>query len=154
MTIREARASDAGAWLEMRAALWPDADRGELQTEIAQHFASEAPSQVVFIYEDERARPVGMLEMSLRSVAEGCAGSPVPYVEGWYTVREMRHRGVGRALIQAVVRWADDHGYAEVASDTQLWNEDSARAHRALGFEEVERAIHFRLEVRSAISQP
>jgi aminoglycoside 6'-N-acetyltransferase I len=147
MTIHEARASDAAAWLAMRAALWPDADRGELQGEIAQHFATEAPAQVVFICDDDRGVPVGMLEMSLRSVAEGCAGSPVPYVEGWYTAAAMRRRGVGRALIQAVVRWAREHGYAEVASDTQLWNEESARAHRALGFEEVERAIHFRLAI-------
>jgi aminoglycoside 6'-N-acetyltransferase I len=147
MNVREARVCDAAAWLDMRAALWPDADRAELQSEISQHFATEAPSQIVFICDDERGRPVGMLEMSLRSVAEGCTGSPVPYVEGWYTVAEMRRRGVGRALIQAVVRWAREHGYAEVASDTQLWNEDSARAHHALGFEEVERAIHFRLAI-------
>ena len=144
---REARAPDAPAWLEMRDALWPDAGREDLEREIAEHFASGAPALRVFIAEDGQSRPVGMLEMSLRSCADGCVSMPVPYVEGWYVVPAMRRRGVGRALIRAAAAWAREHGYTEVASDTQLWNEDSARAHRAIGFEEVERAIHFRLRV-------
>lgn len=40
--------------------------------------------------------------------------------------------------------WAREHGYSELASDTLLENRASEGAHRALGFEEVERAIHFR----------
>jgi aminoglycoside 6'-N-acetyltransferase I len=86
-----------------------------------------------------------MLELELRSVAEGCDGSPVPYVEAWYVAPEMRRRGAGRALIEAAREWARERGYRELASDTELSNEVSARAHQALGFEEVERAIHFRL---------
>lgn len=147
VTIREARASDADAWLEMRAALWPDADRAELESEVVSHFASDALGLRVFIADDVDGRQVGMLEMSLRSVAEGCIGTPVPYVEGWYVVPERRRGGVGRALMRAVIDWAREHGYTEIGSDTQLWNEDSRRAHCALGFEEVERAIHFRVAV-------
>jgi aminoglycoside 6'-N-acetyltransferase I len=147
VTIREAAAPDAAAWLEMRDALWPDAGRADLEREITEHFASGAPALRVFVADDAEGRPVGMLEMSLRSCADGCVSMPVPYVEGWYVVPAMRRRGVGGALIRAAAAWARDHGYTELASDTQLWNEDSARAHRALGFEEVERAIHFRLVV-------
>jgi aminoglycoside 6'-N-acetyltransferase I len=144
MKTRQANPGDAAAWLRMRAALWPDASRVELETEVAQHFAGSVPSLWVFICEDSGARPIGMLELSLRSCAEGCSSSPIPYVEGWYTEPQMRRRGVGRALMHAAECWARERGYSELASDTQLSNEDGARAHLGLGFEEVERAIHYR----------
>ena len=144
MNTRQAGPGDAAAWLRMRAALWPDAPPSELETEVAQHFAAVAPSLWVFICEDSHARPIGMLELSLRSVAEGCSSSPIPHVEAWFTVPEMRRSGIGRALMRAAECWARERGYRELASDTQLSNEDGARAHLGLGFEEVERAIHYR----------
>jgi aminoglycoside 6'-N-acetyltransferase I len=144
MNTRQARQGDAAAWLRMRAALWPDASHTELESEVTQHFAAVAPSLWVFICEDSHGRPIGMLELSLRSCAEGCSSSPIPHVEGWYTVPEMRRRGIGRALVRAAESWARERGYRELASDTQLSNEDGARAHLGLGFEEVERAIHYR----------
>jgi aminoglycoside 6'-N-acetyltransferase I len=128
----------------MRAALWPDAVPAELETEVAQHFAAATRSLWVFVCEDSHRRPIGMLELSLRSVAEGCSSSPIPHIEAWFTVPEMRRRGVGRALMNAAESWARARGHRELASDTQLSNEDGARAHVAIGFEEVERAIHYR----------
>jgi aminoglycoside 6'-N-acetyltransferase I len=129
----------------MRLALWSDAEPEELEAEVADHFAAANPGVCVFICENQAGQPAGMLELDLRSIAEGCTGSPVPYVEAWYVAPEMRRRGIGAALMRAARAWALENGYRELASDTQLSNEDSARAHRALGFEEVERAIHFRL---------
>jgi aminoglycoside 6'-N-acetyltransferase I len=86
--------------------------------------------------------PLGMLELSLRSVAEGCRATPVPYVEGWYVVPEARRRGMGRELMMAAETWARERGYTEIASDALVDNFEPERAHLALGFEEVERAIH------------
>ena len=57
---------------------------------------------------------------------------------------DLRGSGVGRALIAAAEQWARDRQYTELASDALLDNTGSYAAHRALGFEEVERAIHFR----------
>ncbi len=145
MTVRPVRPEDAEAWLRMRIALWNDAEPEELESEVTAHFAAAEPAPRVFICEDETGQPAGMLELALRSVAEGCAGSPVPYVEAWYVVPDMRRRGAGAALIRAARAWARANGYRELASYTQVSNEVSARAHLALGFEEVERAIHFRL---------
>jgi aminoglycoside 6'-N-acetyltransferase I len=91
-----------------------------------------------------------MLELSLRSVAEGCRTTPVPYVEGWYVVPEARRGGMGRELMAAAETWAGERGYTEIASAALIDNLLSERAHRALGFLEVERTIHFRKDLRVA----
>lgn len=144
---RLATESDADAWLAMRAALWPDANVDELRVEVAAFFAAGlAPTMLhrVFVAEGEGEALVGMLELSLRSYADGCVSSPVPFIEGWYVVPEARRRGIGGALVRAAEEWAVEHGYTEMASDALLDNQVSHRAHAAAGFAEVERAIRFR----------
>ena len=130
----------------MRQALWPDAAPDELANEAAHYFAQ--PDQRVFlkmVFVAERGTElVGMIELSLRSVADGCVSSPVPYVEGWFVIDNARRQGAGAALVAASEQWARAQGLSEIASDTQLENHVSERAHKSLGFEEVERAILFR----------
>ncbi len=112
------------AWLEGRAA-------GELLPE------------AVFAIERADGRLGGFLELSVRDYAEGCSGR-TPYVESWYVDEDLRGVGLGGALMAAAEAWAREHGYSELASDALLDNEVSHQAHAALGFEEVERAVHFR----------
>jgi aminoglycoside 6'-N-acetyltransferase I len=137
------------AWWRMRCALWPDAAPAELLEEAQAYFGSASPLAAVFVDVGPTGEPWGMLELSLRSVAEGCIGTPVPYVEGWYVVPEARRRGVGRGLMAAAEAWARERGFAEIASDAVIDNRQSERAHLALGFVEVERAIHFRKELQA-----
>ena len=47
-------------------------------------------------------------------------------------------------LMQAAEEWARTHGCRELASDTWIDSEISQRAHAALGFEVVDRCVHFR----------
>lgn len=84
--------------------------------------------------------------MSLRTYAEGCRISPVPYIEG-RSVDDMRRSGLGGCLVQVAEDWARSKGFSEMASDTQLDNEVSQQAHQALGYEEVERIVCFRKEL-------
>lgn len=70
--------------------------------------------------------------------------TPVAFLEGWYVDPDVRRRGLGAALLQAVEGWARARGLKELASDTTIDNAASLQAHLALGFDEVERQICFR----------
>lgn len=151
MKIRPAAPVDAAAWTALRHALWPDADAGALADEALTFLSGDiAPAALaaVFIAEASDGALLGMLELSLRPYADGCESSPVPYIEGWYVIEGHRGRGVGAALVKAAEDWARDHGHSEMASDALLENIVSERAHKALGFAEVERAIRFRKALR------
>lgn len=144
MRIRPLELRDRASWAEMRAALWPEADPGELAHETVRHFAGVKAADEVFIAEDVNVHLLGFIEMTLRPYADGCVSSPVPYVEGWYVTVQARHTGVGRALINALENWARLRGFTEIGSDALLQNDISHAAHQALGFEEVERIVCYR----------
>ncbi len=146
MPIRPVQARDAEAWLAMRARLWPAADAGELARE-ARGFAAGGEKGIldaVFLAEDDRARPLGFLELSVRAFSDGCDSMPVPHVEGWYVEVSARRQGFGRALVRAAEDWARARGFTELASDAELDNAAAQCAHDRCGFEEVDRLVKFR----------
>lgn len=132
----------------MRAALWPEEDADHLAHETLTHFGADKPTQAVLVAEGANGALVGFLELSMRAYAEGCGGSPVPFIEGWYVVAEARMQGVGRKLIEGAERWALSRGFKEIASDTQLANAASQEAHAKLGFDETGRIVCFRKILR------
>lgn len=97
----------------------------------------------VFVSESTPGQLAGFVELFVRNYAEGCSGA-TPYVEGWYVDPALRGCGLGRALMGAAEAWARGEGFVELASDTPLQNTGSQEAHQALGFQEVERIVHFR----------
>jgi aminoglycoside 6'-N-acetyltransferase I len=108
------------------------------------HFEGVKAADQVWVAEDASGRLLGFVELSLRPYAEGCASSPVPYIEAWYVTAEARHTGVGRALVEAAENWARLRGFTEMGSDALLENDASHAAHQALGFEKVERIVCYR----------
>src|ERR1700722_401586 len=89
--------------------------------------------------------PDGFIEVGLRSHADGCdTRHPVGFIEGWYVEAAHRGSGVGSALMRTAEGWARSQGCRELASDTWIDHEDSLRAHEALGFEVVDRCVHFK----------
>ena len=136
---------DAQTWATLRARLWPTADPPELATEAAAFLDGNViPTIAAVFLADEDSVPLGFLELAVRSFSDGCDSMPVPHVEGWYVEPFARKRGVGRALMQAAEDWARQHGYSELASDTEPWNEVSLAAHVRFGFQETERLVKFR----------
>jgi aminoglycoside 6'-N-acetyltransferase I len=69
--------------------------------------------------------------------------SRVAYVEGWFVEEDLRGKGAGRSLIANAEEWARENGFEEIASDAEIENEGSIRAHAALGFRETFRLVHF-----------
>jgi len=142
--VRPVELKDRKAWAELRATLWPDQPADELAHETLQHFVHKPLAELVLVAEGTSGRLLGFLELSLRTYAEGCTSSPVPFIEAWYVTTDARHQGVGRRLVEAAEDWSRMRGFTEIASDTQLANRLSQDAHAALGFEETERLVAFR----------
>lgn len=137
--------SDAEMWGAMRARLWPDADARELTTESRAFLAGEEVAIVAAAFVAELdAVPAGFIELSIRAFADGCDSRPVPHIEGWYVEPFARGRGIGRALMEAAAEWSRDRGFAEVASDSDLENNESLDAHVRCGFIETGRLVKFR----------
>jgi aminoglycoside 6'-N-acetyltransferase I len=142
VTIREIVEADRLDWVRMRDALWPGS-LSDHEAETRQYFEAAQGTPVVFVAEAE-GRLVGFLELDYRKYAPGCASSPVPFIEGWYVEPALQKRGIGRALVEAAEARARAGGHVEIASDAELENTGSLAAHRALGYEEIERVVCFR----------
>lgn len=99
----------------------------------------------IFVAERSGGILIGFLEVGLRSHADGCNPlRSVGYVEGWYVGEDCRRHGVGKKLLGNAETWARGHGCVEMASDAIIDNELSQRAHEALGYEVVDRCVHYR----------
>lgn len=145
MIVRPIHQADVPAWVALRLRLWPEETREFLDRQGREALEADTP-WTVFVAEGD-AGLVGFLELNLRTYAEGCEGSPVPYVEGWYVVPEERGRGVGKALMRKAEIWARDAGFREMGSDALADNLAGRQAHKALGFSEVETLVVFRKRV-------
>jgi aminoglycoside 6'-N-acetyltransferase I len=145
--VRRAVLSDAVAVGEMCAELWPDGPAAEHRQEFEEKTQSgrSGTLPVAYFVAASGVELVGFVEVGLRSHAESCDPARlVGYVEGWFVRADVRKSGVGAALIRAAENWARKQGCREMASDAWIENADSQAAHRALGYEEVDRCVHFR----------
>jgi aminoglycoside 6'-N-acetyltransferase I len=125
----------------MRASLWPDATF-ECHLRELENAPVSTMSTATLVAEREERALVGFLEVGLRSHADGCdPAQPVGFIEGWFVEETFRKRGIGGALVRAAEEWARAQGCLEMASETWIDHEESERAHRALGFEIVDRCV-------------
>ena len=143
MKIRFVNDSDKDSWSKFRTELWPESSDNHVSEIEAYFHGTSIDIDVVFVAETENHDLVGFLELNLRDYAEGSRCSPIPYIEAWFVSKGHRGKGVGRLLIQAAERWALENGYSEIASDTTPNNLDSIKAHKKLGYKEVERVVCF-----------
>lgn len=142
MRYRERTSSDDAEWLRMRLVIWSDDSPAEHAAGMTQWLAR--PDTVVLVAARPEGGLAGFAEVGTRPYADGCDSSPVAYLEGWYVDAGARRQGVGTGLVLAAETWARARGLTEFASDALLENLTSHRAHEALGFVEVERAVRYR----------
>jgi aminoglycoside 6'-N-acetyltransferase I len=127
----------------MRDGLWPHAS-AEHADEIEAALGAPDDAAAVFVAARPDGGLRGLLELRLRDFAEGCTGSPVAYVEGWWVDADARRGGVGAALMRAAEEWARARGLGELASDCDHDNQAGLGAHRALGFAETVHVVCLR----------
>jgi aminoglycoside 6'-N-acetyltransferase I len=146
--IRRAQISDRDELAKLLAALWPDASAAQHGRELDDILTSGANGSLpmaIFVSLDETGALSGFIEVGMRSHADGCDTKvPVGFIEGWFVAEPFRNRGVGGELMRAAEDWAREQGCIEMASDALIDNELSQRAHEALGFEVVDRCVHFK----------
>ncbi|MDD3446776.1 MAG: GNAT family N-acetyltransferase [Zavarzinia sp.] len=142
--IRPVTPDDRAEWLRLRGLLWPDESNAHA-AEIDGFLAAPAPGAQVLVLETAPGRLGGFIELAERAFAEGCATSPVAYVEGVFVEKGLRRRGAARRLVDAAVIWARDAGYHELGSDAYSDNRTGRRLHLDAGFEEVAHITCFRL---------
>jgi aminoglycoside 6'-N-acetyltransferase I len=146
--VRPGEPADREQLSLMRLALWPELtvgeDRQELDAALSGKPASTMPLSIL-VAETDTGHLIGFLEVGLRSHADGCdTRIPVGFVEGWFVSERHRRKGVGAKLLAAAEDWARGRRCIEMASDTWLDNDKSQRVHEALGFEVVDRCVHYR----------
>jgi aminoglycoside 6'-N-acetyltransferase I len=146
--VRIIQGSDRQHVAAMRFELWPDQSleqhRAELDAELDAGMTGTLP-RTILVSVAEDGSPTGFLEVGLRSHADGCdITQPVGFVEGWYVDQASRKRGVGGQLMRAAEEWSRARGCREMASDALIDNLESQSAHQALGFEVVDRCVHYR----------
>jgi aminoglycoside 6'-N-acetyltransferase I len=147
-TVRALQPRDAGIWLRLRQALWPEETPGGHAREVDAFIQGRSREPLaVLVAEDRDGHIAGFAELSIRPYAEGCQTDRIAFLEGWYVEPDARRSGVGRALIRAAEDWGRQQGCTEFASDAVLDNEESAAAHLAVGFTEVERIRCFRKDL-------
>jgi aminoglycoside 6'-N-acetyltransferase I len=139
--ILQATLKDRKIWASMRFELWPEAGLEKLSAELPV-WLKRGRFRAWLAMDD--ALPAGFVEAYVREFANGCDHGPVAFLEGIWVRRSHRRKGVGRALVKAVERWARKQGLKELGSDAYLGDRLSHRSHLGWGFDETERVVYFR----------
>jgi aminoglycoside 6'-N-acetyltransferase I len=148
ISIEKCDERDLADWITLRRALWPEAAEEDLCRE-AEALIRRPDRAIALLARIPTAAPIGFVEATLRNeYVNGCATSPVAFIEGIYVHPEWRRRGIARLLYASVENWARTCGCRELASDTFVDNWISQRMFSALQFEETERVVYFRKELR------
>ncbi len=146
INIRPAEREDYDHLLDWLCSLWPKVSQESHENFLRDVLTGRSPGTLplqIFVAEVETK--VGFIEVGLRSRADGCnPRHPVGYIEAWYVDPIYQKRGIGKALLLAAEKWARTQGCLEMASDTWMDKPDAQQAHEALGFEIVDRCVHYR----------
>ncbi|HEX8637730.1 MAG TPA: aminoglycoside 6'-N-acetyltransferase [Pyrinomonadaceae bacterium] len=144
--VRLLNETDIGEWLRLRKMLWDGSSDEEHKAEMMDIY-EHTETQCVLVAEIGGGRLGGFLEASIRPFVEDCHSEHVGYLEGWFVEPQFRRSGIGRALVREAENWARRRGATEMASDAEIGNEMSLKAHLNLGYAETSRLVHLRKDL-------
>ena len=144
--VRPLQEKDISEWFRLRKQLWEGSTDEEHKAEMLDIY-EHTETQLVLVVETEDEKLIGFLEASIRPFVEDCHSDHVGYLEGWFVEPEYRKNGIGRKLVRDAESWARSKGCEEMASDSELGNDLSLKAHLNLGYEETSRLVHLRKDL-------
>lgn len=144
--VRPLQEKDIGEWFRLRKHLWEGSTDEEHKAEMRDIY-EHTETQLVLVAETEDEKLIGFLEASIRPFVEDCHSDHVGYLEGWFVEPEYRKHGIGRNLVRTAENWARSKGCEEMASDSEIGNDLSLKAHLNLGYEETSRLVHLRKDL-------
>lgn len=144
--IKRARIEDAGELADLAIRMWTDHNPEELKEAFRNLLMSD---EAVCFLKYTGDKPIAFAQCQLRhDYVEGTESSPVGYLEGVFVSEEYRRKGYAAELLAECEKWAKEKGCAEFASDCELDNAKSLHFHLSTGFEEANRIICFKKELR------
>lgn len=146
ITVRKLEERDFSGWFRLRKMLWDESSDEEHRDEMLDIFEHDE-TQLVLVAENSGGNPIAFLEASIRPFVEDCETDAVGYLEGWFVEPEFRQTGIGAKLVAAAENWARSKGCTEMASDSEIGNDLSLKAHQSLGYEETSRLVHLRKDL-------
>lgn len=146
MYFHLATLDDFKTWARFRAELYHDLDSEFNHEEIRRIVADPALATfLVFEKKYESGQVIGMIELSLRNIVDGCLSSPVAYLEGLYLTEKFQGKGLGKEMLDFVKKWAREKGCSELAVDTEIENGRAQKFYLKNGFQETYRIVQFRM---------
>ena len=136
---------DFPKWKQMRAALY--GSLGDEYHEIEMQQIHKSDDWYCYFLVDESSHVLGLIELSSRNIVDGCLSSPVAYLEGLYLHPEYRGKGIGKEAVKIIFNWCKAEGFSELATDTELTNTRAQNLYKAVGFQETDRVVEFRIGV-------
>ena len=132
--IRSATVSDAPAAIGLMAQL-NEFGHGQVDAGVEDRFRAmlNLPQHAIFIAQDDQGQVVGLLTASHRWTL--WHAGPCALIEELVVDKGVRGQGVGRALIQAAIEWAEAQACSEVEVSTEMDNTAAQAFYRRLGFE-------------------
>jgi aminoglycoside 6'-N-acetyltransferase I len=128
---------------ELITSLWKDIEETEIKEIIKDH---KLGTGKIFLYVDDKI--YGFVNTTIRNdYVEGCHSLGVGYIEGIYVCEKVRRNQIAIQLIEHVVRYFKSIGIKEIGSDTEIENEISQFFHKAVGFKEVSRNVHYIMKI-------
>lgn len=132
-------------WSKFRREIYPQISTEFDLKEIENIYTSK--SWYCWFIERDDGAIIGLVELSLRNIVDGCLGSPVPYLEGLYLIPTEQGKGQGAAIVEKIIGWCRKRGYSELATDTELTNIRAQKFYEKSGFEQVDKVVEYRIDI-------
>jgi aminoglycoside 6'-N-acetyltransferase I len=140
MMIIEYKKEYYDAYKKLVKELWNDITDETVQEITSEHLSGR---EFIFLYERDN-KIIGFINTSIRSdYVPGSTGDGVAYIEGIYVCKAYRRNQVAIQLVDHVINYFKQRGFTEIGSDSEIENEVSYFWHKAIGFKEVERCVHY-----------